>query len=112
MPRVENRNYLDWIRSLHCLICHDNVDVIAAHIRYQDSRYGKRQTGKGEKPSDIFVVPLCSQCHRGQHDDNEERFWLDHRIDPVRAAVSLWAVYSAMDGNPEAAYAVIKLVRL
>ena len=57
----------------------------------------KRETGKGEKPSDCWTVPLCNSCHREQHGGSEMAFWLAHYdqdglpLDVHFIALALWA---------------------
>ena len=102
-PRVERPDHLDFIRSLPCLACRfgpeSNLDgasmgVEAAHIRYADLRFAKRETGKGEKPDDKWAVPLCARHHRtgpqAQHSMDEEAFWRLQNIDATRVAAGLF----------------------
>ncbi len=90
-PRVKLVPHLEFIRSLPCLTCGDNTSTEAAHIRMGDRSAGKRPTGMGEKPSDIWTVPLCGACHRYQHKSSEAAFWQELGIDPVKKALALWA---------------------
>ncbi len=45
----------------------------------------------GEKPSDIWTLPLCGSCHRMQHGVGEAKFWFGRFIDPHKKALALWA---------------------
>src|SRR5262245_43024431 len=90
-PRQKSETHLDFVRSLPCVICGDNTSTEAAHIRMGDASIAKRPTGMGEKPSDIWAVPLCGRCHRGQHSVGESAFWTAHGIDPIKVALALWA---------------------
>lgn len=92
-PREHDKAHLDFIRSLSCLVCGNDVSTEAAHVRYSDRRAGKRVVGMGEKPSDYWTVPLCGSCHRAQHSypGGEEEFWSSHAgIDPIRTAMALF----------------------
>ena len=89
-PRQKNAGHLDYVRQLPCIVCGDNTATEAAHVRYSDSRAAKWSSGMGEKPSDMFVVPLCGKCHRSQHTMNEREWWLDKRIDPIQTAAFLY----------------------
>jgi hypothetical protein len=108
-PRLSFTRHLAWIRTLPCLITlrrHDGVE--AAHIRYGDPAYGKRRTGKQEKPDDRFTVPLHHEAHRtgkdAQHNSGKEREWWERmRIDPLKIAACLWL----HTGDDEAAELVI-----
>ena len=53
--------------------------------------WGKRHTGKGERPSDMWCLPLCGVCHREQHYYGEQEFWDIHRRDPIKIALALFA---------------------
>jgi hypothetical protein len=105
-PRVTDEAHLRWIRTLPCLIT-GTVPVEAAHIRYADLRFGKRETGKSEKPSDKFTVPLAPELHREQHAQYERAFWAYYHIDPVQVAAALYGV----SGNDEAAEIIIQEAR-
>jgi hypothetical protein len=94
-PRRESAKHLEFIRTLPCVLTGTNFMVEAAHIRYEDARVGKRATGMGEKPSDIWTIPLSAGKHRtdqdAQHAGAEREFWQRHGIDPCVIALALWA---------------------
>ena len=90
-PRQHSDKHLDFIRSLPCCICGDDTTVEAAHIRFACAEVGKRMVGKGEKPDDIWTVPLCGEHHRTQHKIGERRFWHEFGRDPIKIALALWA---------------------
>lgn len=90
-PRQRNEAHLRFIRSLPCVVCGDNTAIEAAHVRMPAPYLGKRQTGKGEKPDDIWTLPLCSKCHRDQHKHGELLFWGRSRIAALPVALALWA---------------------
>lgn len=93
-PRVELSAHLNAIRALPCLTCFASPSE-AAHIRSASRKYGKRETGTAEKPSDLWTLPLCARCHRigpsAQHAGNELDFYRRHGIDPFATALALWA---------------------
>jgi hypothetical protein len=60
--------------------CTGNIE--AAHVRMGTDG------GMGMKPSDCYVVPLCSACHAYQHKIGERKFWGDS--DPASLGVALW----------------------
>ena len=104
-PRERQEGHLAFVRSLPCLICGGASE--AAHVRYGDLRYGKRGTGKGEKPSDMYTVPLCRADHLEQHGSYEDIWWQMREIDPIRVALSLWSI----SGDEEAALEIIRRAR-
>lgn len=105
-PRVENEKHLAWIRTLPCVVT-GRLGVEAAHIRYADPAYGKRDVGMAEKPDDRWTVPLAPELHREQHSVSEREFWVRHGIDPCRVALALYAV----SGDDEQATIILKHAR-
>jgi 5-methylcytosine-specific restriction endonuclease McrA len=109
-PRVRDEHHLKFIRQLSCIVCGNNIETQAAHIRFADRAAGKRDVGGGEKPDDHWTVPLCGGCHRKQHSypGGEEDFWKHHaEIDPIRAAMAL-AIWS---GDHEQGEEIVGAVR-
>lgn len=106
-PRERNNAHLDFIRGLPCLICLKH-GCHAAHIRFGNLKYGKRETGAGEKPSDKWTVPLCPNHHtdgpEAQHSGGEEAFWQKHGIDPFVIAMALFQC----SGDDEAGEIIIR----
>jgi hypothetical protein len=89
-PRQKNDKHLDFIRGLPCVVCGNNIETQAAHIRVGSRKAAKRPTGMQEKPDDAWTVPMCGQCHTRQHSGNEIGFWKQIGIDPFRTAAFLW----------------------
>lgn len=89
-PRQHSDAHLKFIRTLPCIVCKNEHETEAAHIRFGDLRVAKPKAGIGEKPDDAFTLPLCGQCHRTQHGMNEKAFW--GSVDPVFYALALWRV--------------------
>ena len=89
-PRQHDDKHLDFIRSLPCCVCGNNIETQAAHIRFSDARYAKSNAGVGQKPHDFWCVPLCSADHRSQHDGDERSWWQSKGIDPLRVAMALY----------------------
>lgn len=88
--RQHDPKHLDYIRSLPCAVCEDNTNTEAAHLRVGSIDHGKRETGGGERPSDIWCLPLCNRHHREQHDTGSElKFWAKYNINPFLLAISL-----------------------
>lgn len=91
-PRIKDNIHLDYIRQLPCLICGNNTQTEAAHIRMSDPSIAKKESGIGHKPHDMFTVPLCNLHHREQHDNgNEKKWWNSKGIDPVKISLALYA---------------------
>lgn len=101
-PRKEDKRHLAFIRKLPCAIC-GYPWTEAAHVRAPNPDIGKRQTGKGEKPSDCWTVPLCSTHHRAQHGIYELEFWDLHGRDPFALSQALYEI----SGNEDAALAIL-----
>jgi len=105
-PRIEDGKHLAWIRTLPCVIT-GAYGVEAAHIRFADFRFAKRETGKAEKPDDKWVLPLSPEMHREQHNMNENAFWQKYQIDPTPIAMALHGI----SGDDEAALVIIRNAR-
>lgn len=90
-PRLEDPAYLAYVRTLPCLICARGSSD-PAHIRAAAPLYGKRYTGKAEKPDDKWVLPLCRHHHTAQHRESELGWWAGMGIpDPFAVAATLYA---------------------
>ena len=94
--RVENKNYLEWLRELPCIVTR-KTPVEAAHISYSEPAYGKLGRGKSQKESDIWAVPLHPDEHRLQHSMNEREYWRLKGIDPCLVAALLHAAYPSQE---------------
>ena len=110
-PRIKNGDHLKWIRTLPCILTGSHAQVEAAHIRYGDPVYGKRETGNSEKSDDRWTVPLNATDHRqgpdSQHGNNERGWWASKGIDPLQVASALWGV----TGDTELAEVILREAR-
>ena len=97
-PRVEDKAFLAFVRRQRCCVCGAPPPVQAAHIRMGSLAYGKRDTGRGERPSDCWTTPLCQSCHldgpEAQHRVGEKRFWQMHNLNPFAIAIRLYAEFA------------------
>lgn len=92
-PREHEPDHLAWIRTLPCVVCLDDTATEAAHVRLSDARAAKVNPGVGQKPHDRWTVPLCSDCHREQHDCGDEaKWWALYDRDPILIALALYSV--------------------
>ncbi len=105
LPRKEDGHHLDFIRSLPCVCCGNDIETQAAHLRTENRKYGKDFTGGGRKPSDMWTLPLCGRCHDKQHSGAEAYFWMAHEINPWVLALSLFAA----SGDRDLAMEVIEM---
>jgi hypothetical protein len=93
-PRYKDPKYLEWVRDRACVVCGAKTQTEeAAHIRMKDPSVGKPMTGMGTKPDDFYVLPLCGEHHRQQHNGSEKSFWANYKADPVKAALALYVEY-------------------
>ena len=90
-PRERDNGHLAYIRRLSCAACGRAGPCDAAHVRMPDLERGKRYTGKAEKPSDRWTVPLCRPCHETQHSGSEAAFWSALGIDVIALCIRLYA---------------------
>src|SRR4029077_5920194 len=89
-PRMTNPQYLVWLRKQRCCCgCFQGPPCDAAHIRAGSAKYEKRHVGIGEKPDDMWAVPLKHSCHMLQHDYGSEVEWWTNvkQKDPFAEAV-------------------------
>jgi hypothetical protein len=93
-PRLVDRVHLAFVREQPCSIPYCKRQAEAAHIRFACLAIGKRETGKGERPSDCYVTALCPYHHRlgidSQHQNNEEEWWARTGLNPFEIASRLW----------------------
>jgi hypothetical protein len=82
--RVRDREHLQLVATLPCLIC-GRTPSHAHHLRFAQPR------SMGSKVSDEWAVPLCAVHHRALHEDGaEEQWWLKQEIDALAEAQKLW----------------------
>jgi hypothetical protein len=82
--RIRSKEHLRFVAQQPCLIC-GRKPSHAHHVRYAQDR------GLGLKVSDEFTVPLCATHHSENHRTcDENRWWEQHRIDPIEVARDLW----------------------
>lgn len=93
-PQTVDAAHLKFIREQPCCIPYCKRRAEAAHIRMSCILIGKRETGRGERPSDCYVTPLCPYHHRtgadSQHANNEAEWWSRTGINPFEIAARLW----------------------
>ena len=65
--------HLAWVRGHECAIAGRLLHVCKGRIEAAHVRSGT-DGGVGIKPSDIWVIPLCSSAHRDQHNAGEAAF--------------------------------------
>jgi len=98
-PRAKANKYLTYIRSLPCRLCGTYQGIQAAHIRFSDFRFEKRECGKQERPDDKWTTPLCGTCHDAQHDFGcERKFWESLKIDIAHEADQRFKHWEAYGG--------------
>ena len=103
--RAKKPAHLAYVRQLPCIICNNNIETEACHIRFADPSVGKPITGIGIKPDDWWVVPMCGAHHHEQHHiGNEKFFWKLWSIDPIRTAMALYLA----SGNVEKGEQIVR----
>lgn len=105
--RVGGKDHLTFIRSLPCVVSGASRNVQAAHVSFDDLRYGKLGRGHGQKEEDCWAVPLNELCHAQQHTMDEQKYWRDRNIDPCRIALALWRC----SGDYETALLILERAR-
>ena len=100
-PRKIDPDHLAFVRQLPCVVCGNDIETEAAHIRAACVKAAKRPTGKGERPDDAWTLPLCGRCHRDQHERGETSFWSYHQVDPFFIALALYRVSGDMEAGAQ-----------
>lgn len=97
--RVRDTGFLAFIRRQTCIASHLGGccgAIEATHIRFADAARGKPLTGLQTKPDDRWCLPACSEHHRQQHaEGNERRWWSKVGLDPLTAAERFYAIYQS-----------------
>jgi hypothetical protein len=94
--RYRNRDHLRFITQQPCLLC-GRKPSDAHHIRFVQPR------ALGRKASDEFTVPLCRSHHRAVHRGGDEQaWWRQTGIDPLKIARNLWKLTRITEGRLEA----------
>lgn len=101
-PRLRDDAYLAWLRKQPCSCgCGKPAPSDAAHIRSGSIAMGKPYTGKAEKPSDFWAVPLNRSCHMRQTDHGDELgWWRAHGHDPFQLAISYYREFQSTRPEP------------
>lgn len=90
--------HLAFIRKLPSVVS-GNYPCEACHIRAGSAAWNKKRTGKAQRPSDPWCLPLTPQEHREQHSMNEMDFWRLHGIDPFAIAARLYEATGDVDAG-------------
>ena len=101
--------YLKWLRSLPCLVCGAQNNIVAHHVRLERAAGGglKSDNMLGKRVPDWQCVPLRDDLHDGfpfsLHTGNEAEWWQRKNIDPLKAARALSGYW--LEGGRDAAAA-------
>ena len=96
----KDEKHLAFIRELPCVIT-GAYGCEACHIRMGSAEHNKKRTGKGQKPSDAWTVPMHPDLHREQHTMNESAFWSRYGIDPFELAIRIYEVSGDIEAGKE-----------
>lgn len=90
-PPPRSRKYLEYIRSLNCLITKADYEIVAHHVKiFKDG-------GMGIKPSDYRTVPLTPLEHQRLHAMGEHSYWAAKKIDVEIVIIVLLCGYAKLD---------------
>lgn len=84
---IRSPGHLKFVRGFSCALFgkHEcNGKTEAAHVRIGTDG------GIGQKPSDCYVLPLCSEAHREQHQIGEQSFEKRYGVKMKEIAEKLW----------------------
>ena len=88
--RHADPDWLALVRTLPCVVCRNEIETEACHIKMADARFGKGIASLSKRENDWFVLPMCGRCHREQHSGPERTFYEKHQIDAPALAVSMY----------------------
>jgi hypothetical protein len=93
--RYRNKEHLRFVAQQPCLLCARKPSD-PHHLRFVQSR------ALGRKASDEFAVPLCRSHHRAVHRAGDEQaWWKQAGIDPIKVARKLWKQTRIAEGRIE-----------
>jgi hypothetical protein len=95
-PRRRDPKYLAWLREQRCVCgCLQGPPCDAAHLRASSAKYNKPNAGVGQKPDDIWALPLLHSHHMRQHSHGDEvGWWAAHGIhDPWALCLRYYRAY-------------------
>lgn len=75
------REYLEYTRKQACLVCGVQNMSEAHHLKEAG------RSGVGYKADDVFVVPLCRECHLKYHTKGKE--WFNKQVDWITKYMSM-----------------------
>lgn len=102
----KDERHLAFIRTLPSVIS-GAFPTEACHIRAGSPEHNKKTTGKSQKPSDCWSLPLTADEHRDQHSGSEMSFWTRYGINPFDLASRLYQ----NTGDRDAALRIIASAR-
>lgn len=77
--KVRCKAYLEWLRTQPCIVCgrqpSEYLSVMAAH-----QNLTKNAKGISTKVDDTWALPVCTECHRREHNAGVKTFWKDADI--------------------------------
>ena len=94
VKRIEDNDYLDWIRSLHCCVCGHRPPSEPHHV----SEKGKGSMGS--KTDDTRAIPACNYHHREAHVSGRNTFAEERKIEYESLIKGLQDLYKEiLNGN-------------
>lgn len=97
--RFRSESYKAWIRGFPCALA-DNATASrisqcsgpteAAHVQADDRVPYEDRGGRGIKPGDNWLYPLCAHHHQAAHNMGHAKFDRLFSFDRVKAALSYW----------------------
>jgi len=97
----KNCKYLDFIRSLPCIVTGASQGIEAAHLSFASTKHGHYGRGRGTKAPDRWALPLHTYQHRRQHSMNEQEFWHATGIDPHLTALAIFGLWSDLGDDAQ-----------
>lgn len=84
---IRDQQYLNWIRSLPCVLCQNHPPSDPHHIPKQG------HSGKGTKTDDTRAIPLCHYHHIEYHQYGRLTFSIANNIEYESVILRLNKIY-------------------
>lgn len=91
---IRSQQHLAFTRGFVCSIADKPGHTCSGKTEACHVRTGT-DGGTGMKPSDKWVIPICAEGHREQHQIGEAAFEAKYKIDMKAIAQKLWSISKA-----------------
>lgn len=95
---IRSASFLQFVRGFACTCVETDPTGCAGKIEAAHVRRGT-DGGIGQKPSDRYCIPLCSEHHAEQHRIGEQSFEKKYRFAMLPVADRIWRRWLATEAG-------------